>query len=145
MKNHPANSWLQHKRLALIGSDNFIPKDYGHLLWHWGVIDDKMRSFLKRYGRVRGIVLASQGRVVTWTHGRHLYPGGNFRLSKEESMKIEGEWRKMLTILKLKDISLLDWLTQEPIDYNTTRQDILKRFQKTLISHKHLVLLQNLF
>ncbi|AIK96004.1 hypothetical protein [Candidatus Odyssella acanthamoebae] len=135
MKNHNINSWLQHKRLALIGSDSFIPKDYGHLLWHWGVIDDKMRSFLKRYGRLRGLVLVSQGRVVTWTHGRHLYPGRSFRLPKEESMKIEGQWRKMVATLKLKDISLLDWLTQEPIDYNTTRQDIVKRFKSMSQSH----------
>ncbi|MBW8309020.1 MAG: hypothetical protein K0M45_05210 [Candidatus Paracaedibacteraceae bacterium] len=129
MKNPNINSWLHCKRLALIGNDNFIPKDYGHLLWHWEIIDGKVYSLLKEYGQLRGKVLASQGRVVTWTHGRNLYPGRSLRLSKEESIKIEAEWRKMVVKLTLKDIFLLDWLTQEPIDYNMSRQDIVKRFQ----------------
>ncbi len=129
MKNPNVNSWLHRKRLALIGSDNFIPKDYGHLLWYWGVIDDKSHSFLKEYGQLRGKVMASQGRVVTWTHGRTLYPGRSAGLSKEESIKIEARWRRLVANLPLKDISLLDWLTQEPINYNMSRQDIVKRFQ----------------
>ncbi|WP_010302681.1 hypothetical protein [Candidatus Odyssella thessalonicensis] len=128
MANQSYNSWLHQKRRDLIGSDDFTPKNYGHLLWYWGVIDDKFRLFLKKYGRLRGLVLASQGRVVVWTNNRHLYPGKGSSISEKDAVKLEQQWRQLIERWDVKTIAFLDWLTQEPIDYNATKQEIVKRF-----------------
>lgn len=122
------NFWLQKKRSALIGGANFIPRDYSHLLWYWDLINNKEVGFLRMYGRLRSEVLASQGRVVTWTHGCNIYPGRKFRLNEEQSIEIERRWRGMVSKLSTKQIMLFDWLTQEPIDYNKTRQDVINTF-----------------
>lgn len=125
MEVQDMNPWLQQKRLALIGCDKFVPRDYGHLLWYWGVISDQFRLFLKKYGRLRGLILASQGRVVTWTYCNTLYSRRSRSFSEKERIKIENQWRCLVNGMNLKEINLLDWLTQDPVDYNVSRQEII--------------------
>jgi hypothetical protein len=129
-KSQESNPWLRQKRLRLVGNDWFSPKDYGHLLWHWGMLGDPCRLFLKKYARLRGMVLASQGRVVTWTRGHHLYPRQGQRLTEEESLEIERQWRQLVQTIPLNDMAFLDWLTQDPIDYNLSKEDIIRRFRR---------------
>lgn len=122
------NSWLLEKRRNLIGDDQFIPRDYGHLLWHWGYVDGATRNFLKRYGRLRGIALASQGRVVRWTND-NMYSRRVARgFSEVDRVKIEAQWRCLVAGKSSKALAQLDWLTQDPIDYNVTRTCVIKRW-----------------
>lgn len=126
------NPWLEQKRIKLIGSPNFNPYDYGHLLWHWGYINNQERDYLKQYGKIRGLVLACQGRTTTWTHSHQLYPGRSRYFNETESQEIEKKWRCLVRELTLGKISFLDWLTQEPVDFNTTRDQIVTRYKTAI-------------
>lgn len=122
------NTWLKEKHMRLIGSADFTPHDYGHLLWHWGLISDDERDYLKTYGKLRGLVLACQDRIPVWSHCHKYYSKRSKHFTDDEISHIEKKWRRFSQGLGLGKLGFLDWLTQDEINYNMTQQDIKQRY-----------------
>ncbi len=126
------NEWLRNKRALLIGSHDFTPRDYGHLLWHWAIINDSERDYLKTYSKIRGLTLACREQLTVWSHCHKYYSKKSRGFSEDKRKDIEHQWKQFSKNLSLGKLHFLDWLTQEAIDFNCTQRHIIYRYESYL-------------
>lgn len=121
------NTYLQERRVRLIGNAQFIPKSYLHLAHHWNILSDEEFHKGVEYGMVRGLALKSQDRKVVWTHKTELELCTSWALNEREMQAIERLWRNILRLLTLEDIDTMDWLVHDALNYDMLRSYLTKK------------------
>lgn len=129
------NEWLKNKQVKLIGTRDFFPRDYGHLLWYWGIINNIERDYLKGYGKARGLILTCHNQLPIWSHCHKYYTRKTQYFTEDQTNHIELKWKQVSRGLSLNKIGFLDWLTQDAIDFNYTKEQIILRYRSLVKKH----------
>lgn len=123
------NQWLIQKRQEFIGDDRFLPQSYLHLGHFLGYInnDDLIRGEI--YSKLRRLVMKSHESQVFWTKPIFVERCSGHALNEESKVRIETAWRILRNFISLKQVSLLDWLTLDPVEYNLSKKFVQNKIR----------------
>jgi hypothetical protein len=126
------NFWLIKKRQKLVGDRDFDPASYLQLSKFWEQATEEQYAKGRGYGKLRGLLDIAQGNNVYWTHqlAHHAITGRH--LTHEQEEKVERLWRRVRARITPKEMTILDWLTQEPLSYDWNPRVLKERLRMSI-------------